>query len=105
MLTATAAEIMLSALAARIGWLSLHDPDGVEVSQRQVVAWTADGRRMETVVDAVFEVAGGVTVGRVGFWSGDGATFLGDRELPEQPFASMGTYTIPAGDLSETIDG
>jgi hypothetical protein len=53
----------------------------------------------------VFDVAADRTITHVGYWSSDNAgTFYGGRALDEsQTFATAGTYTIAAGNLSESI--
>jgi hypothetical protein len=108
-------DALLEGLAAVASHASLHtaDPSTTGANEltggtyaRQLIPWDAASAGNLTTDDAiVFDVAGDRTITHVGYWSSDdGGAFYGARALDEsQTFATAGTYTIAAGNLSESI--
>jgi hypothetical protein len=114
-LTSGALDAMLGGFTAIATHVSLHtDNPGTnganEVSggayARELSDWAAASAG--TVVNdgaIVFDVPGSTTIKFLGYWSaGTAGTFYGSRALDaDQVYATAGTYTIAAGDLSESI--
>jgi hypothetical protein len=108
-------DALLEGLAAAASHISLHtaDPSTTGANEltggtyaRQVIPWGAASAGTLANDDAiVFDVAADRTITHVGYWSADsGGTFYGARALDEsQTFATAGTYTMAAGNLSESI--
>lgn len=101
--------------AVAITHISLHtaDPGTTGASEvsggsyaRQAVTWgAASGGTKASTAALAFNVPAGATITHVGGWTASTAgTFRGGGELgASQAFASAGTYTIAAGDLTQTI--
>jgi len=87
---------------AAITYLGLVDDQGDEISggtyARQAVTWTAaDNGRIYPTADKEFNIPSGATVaGWRGYDALTDGTDYGGEALPEQPFASDGTYTLEA---------
>jgi hypothetical protein len=106
---------MLAAFGGIADHVSLHSADpgtngASEISggsyARKSVAWaTPSSGSMVSSGQVVFNVASGVTITHLGYWSeATGGTFYGSRALnASQTFGSAGTYTIAAGSISEAI--
>jgi hypothetical protein len=106
---------MLDGLAGAVTHVSLHtaDPstggtDEVSASPytREAIAWAAAASGSVTTASAiVFDVPGSTTITHLGYWSADtSGTFYGSRALDTpQTFATAGTYTIPTGNITESI--
>jgi hypothetical protein len=111
----TALNLMLDELASNASHAALHTSspgtDGSnELSgtgyERQTIFWIAASGGTATTDDPiVFTVPGDRTITHIGYWSaGTAGTFYGFRELDSsQTFATSGTYTIAAGNLSEAL--
>lgn len=114
-LTDGALDAMLDAFAGVAGFVSLHtgnpSTNGAnEVTggtySREVAPWdSATGGSLTTDGGIVFDVPAGTTIQFIGYWSAATAgTFYGSRALNQnQTFATAGTYTIAAGNLSESL--
>jgi hypothetical protein len=110
-----ALNIMLDAFGTAAAFVSLHTDNpsttgANEVSNgtyaRQEPNWAAATAGNLTNDDAiVFDVPGSTTIKFLGYWSADtNGTFYGSRALDaDQTFATAGTYTIAAGNLSESL--
>jgi hypothetical protein len=108
-------DALLEGLAGAALYASLHTADpsttgANEVSggsyAREIIPWDAAASGNLTTDGAiVFDVPAGTTITHVGYWSGPTAgTFYGGVPLNDsQTFATAGTYTIAAGNLSESI--
>ena len=73
---------------------------------REAITWAAaSGGTAVSDAQIVFDVPTGTTITHLGYWSaGSGGTFYGSRQLDtSQTFSSAGTYTIAAGNLSESV--
>jgi hypothetical protein len=102
-------------LTAVAGFASLHtaEPDASGSSEvtggtytREAITWAAaSGGTAVSDAEIVFDVPTGVTITHLGYWSaGTAGTFYGSRALDvSQEFSSAGTYTIAAGNLSESV--
>lgn len=114
-LTAGGLNIMLNAFGDAAAFVSLHtDNPGTnganEVSNGEYARvdpnWdSADGGAMVNADAVVFDVPASTTIKFLGYWSaGSGGTFYGSRALDaDQTYATAGTYTIAAGNLSESL--
>jgi hypothetical protein len=114
-LTDGALDAMLDAFAGVAGYVSLHTDNpstngANEVTggsyTREVTPWdSASAGTLTTDSSIVFDVPSGTTIQFIGYWSAATAgTFYGSRALNEnQTFATAGTYTIAAGNLSESL--
>jgi hypothetical protein len=114
-LTSGALNIMLDAFGNAAAFVSLHtDTPGTnganEVSggdyARLDPMWGSAANGSLTNADPiVFDVPGSTTIKFLGYWSADNAgTFYGSRTLDaDQTYATAGTYTIAAGNLSESL--
>lgn len=73
---------------------------------REAISWgAASGGTAVSNAQIVFDVPTGTTITHLGYWSAaSGGTFYGSRQLDtSQTFSSAGTYTIAAGNLSESV--
>lgn len=114
-LNETGRNLMLDALGTAASHASLHTSSpGTNGSNeltgtgytRQTIPWASASAGTATTDDAiVFTVPGDRTISHIGYWSaGTAGTFYGFRELDTpQTFATSGTYTIAAGNLSESL--
>jgi hypothetical protein len=114
-LTDGALNAMLDAFAGVAGYVSLHtgNPSTTGANEvtggsyaREVAPWdSASAGTVTTDASIVFDVPADTTIQFIGYWSADTAgTFYGSRALNEnQTFATAGTYTIAAGNLSESL--
>ena len=114
-LTTNGTNAMLNGLTAAATHVSLHtaDPstDGAnEVTgspyTRELADWAAaSGGTAVNSGSIVFDVPESTTIAFLGYWSAETAgTFYGFRALDtSQTFATDGTYTITAGNLSESV--
>ena len=108
-------NLLLDGLVDGVEFVSLHtaDPDGTgsdEVSGspylRKSVVWaTPASASVGNASAIIFDVPGSTTINHLGYWSASAdGTFYGARALDsEQTFATVGTYTIAVGNLTETI--
>lgn len=109
-------DIMLTSLVSAVEFVSLHTADpstdgGSEVSggtyARRPVEWAAAASgSVSSSATVVFNVPGdATTITHLGYWSASAAgTFYGSRALNQsQTYGSSGTYTISAGNLTETL--
>ncbi len=106
---------MLGGLTAVATHVSLHtaDPGSTGTSEvsgspyaRELSNWAAaSGGTAVNAGSIVFDVPGSTTITHLGYWSAlSGGTFYGARELDaSQTYATSGTYTIAAGNLSESV--
>jgi hypothetical protein len=108
-------NVMLNGFTAAATHVSLHTADpstngANEVTgspyTRELAGWAAASAG--TAVNSgsiVFDVPGSTTIAFLGYWSASTAgTFYGSRALDSsQTFATAGTYTITAGNLSESV--
>lgn len=102
-------------LTAVAAFASLHTAEPNASGSNEVVAspyvresipWGSPNSGTAVTSDAiVFDVPADTTITHLGYWSsGDGGTFYGSRALDtSQTFATAGTYTIAAGNLSESV--
>lgn len=102
-------------LTAVAGFASLHtaEPNASGSNEvtggaytREAITWAAaSGGTAVSDAEIVFDVPTGVTITHLGYWSaGTAGTFYGSRALDvSQQFSSAGTYTIAAGNLSESV--
>ncbi len=114
-LTTTGRNVMLNGLTAVASHVSLHTADpstngANEVTgspyTRELADWApAAGGTAVNDGAIVFDVPGSTTIAFIGYWSaGTAGTFYGSRALDtNQTFATAGTYTIAAGNLSESV--
>lgn len=114
-LNANGLNAEVEGLTAVAGFASLHtaEPDANgsnEVSggsyTREAITWaSASGGTAVSSGDIVFDVPTSTTITHLGYWSaGTAGTFYGFRALDvSQTFSSAGTYTIAAGNLSESV--
>jgi hypothetical protein len=114
-LTSGALDIMLDAFGDAAVYVSLHtDNPGTNGANevdggtyaRELSEWgSASGGNLLNDSPIVFDVPASTTIRFLGYWSADEAgTFYGSRALDaDQTYATAGTYTIAAGDLSESI--
>lgn len=73
---------------------------------RESISWAAaSGGTALSDAEIVFDVPTGTTITHLGYWSAaTSGTFYGSRALDTpQTFSSAGTYTIAAGNLSESV--
>jgi len=114
-LTDGALDIMLDAFAGAAVFVSLHTDTPGTNGANEVTGgdygrldpnWGSASGGVLTNADAiVFDVPADTTIKFLGYWSvDDGGTFYGSRPLDtDQTYATAGTYTIAAGNLSESI--
>jgi hypothetical protein len=108
-------NVMLGGLTAVATHVSLHtaDPGATGTSEvsgspytRELAGWAAaSGGTASNSGSIVFDVPSATTIAFIGYWSaGTAGTFYGSRALDtNQTFATAGTYTITAGNLSESV--
>jgi len=108
-------NVQVSGLTAVAVYASLHtaEPNASgsnEVSggsyTRESISWNAASSGTATSsANIVFDVPTSTTITHLGYWSASsGGTFYGSRALDvSQTFSSAGTYTISAGNLSESV--
>jgi hypothetical protein len=106
---------MLDGFAGAVTFVSLHTADpstngASEVSAspytREAVSWaTAASGSLSSALSIVFDVPGSTTINHLGYWSAStSGTFYGSRALDTaQTFATVGTYTIANGSITESI--
>jgi hypothetical protein len=73
---------------------------------REAITWAAaSGGTALSSAEIVFDVPSSTTITHLGYWSAStSGTFYGSRQLDtSQTFSSAGTYTIAAGNLSESV--
>lgn len=114
-LNANGLNAEVGGLTAVAGYASLHtaEPDANgsnEVSggsyTREAITWAAaSGGTAVSDAPIVFDVPTSTTITHLGYWSAaTSGTFYGFRALDvSQTFSSAGTYTIAAGNLSESV--
>ncbi len=108
-------NLLLDGFASGVTFVSLHTDDPStggtdEVSggayARESVLWdAAASASISTSASIVFDVPGSTTITHLGYWSAStSGTFYGSRALDtSQTFATAGTYTIAAGNITESI--
>jgi hypothetical protein len=108
-------HLMLNGFAGSVAFVSLHtgnpSTNGAnEVSAspytRESVSWgAASSGSLQNSAQVVFDVPGSTTITHLGYWSAStGGTFYGSRALDaNQTFSTVGTYTIPTGNITESI--
>lgn len=108
-------HLMLNGLATGVTWVSLHTADPStggtsEVSAspytRETVSWaSAASGSVKSNAQIVFDVPGATTITHLGYWSAStSGTFYGSRALDTpQTYATVGTYTIASGNITETL--
>jgi hypothetical protein len=108
-------SLMLTGFSSGVTFVSLHTGDpstngGNEVSAspytREAVSWASPASGSLSSASAiVFDVPGSTTITHLGYWSASATgTFYGSRALDtNQTFATAGTYTIPTGNITESI--
>jgi hypothetical protein len=114
-LNATALNLMLDQLATVAVFASLHTDvigsgSGNEVTggspayARKAITWNAaNAGNLDNNANPVFDVPGGVTIRRVGFWSlATGGVYYGDGDITDETFGAQGTYTLSDADISIT---
>lgn len=108
---------MLDQLGTLAAYASLHTADpgtggtsevmgGSPAYARKAITWAAAASASKaTSAQLVFDVPGSTTISYVGYWSAaSGGTFYGSRPLDaNQTFATQGTYTVAAGNLTESL--
>lgn len=114
-LNGTGLSAQVSGLTAVAVYASLHtaEPNASGSSEvtggsytRESISWAAASNgTAATNANIVFDVPASTTITHVGYWSAvSGGTFYGSRVLDaSQTFATAGTYTISAGNLSESV--
>ena len=114
-LTSGALDAMLGGFTAVASHVSLHtDNPGTNGASeveggtysRESSDWAAaSGGTAVNDGPIVFDVPAATTIKFLGYWSAPtNGTFYGFRALDaDQAYATAGTYTIAAGDLSESI--
>lgn len=73
---------------------------------RESISWgSASNGTALSSGQIVFDVPGSTTITHLGYWSAaSGGTFYGSRQLnAQQTYATDGTYTIAAGNISESV--
>lgn len=112
----TAKNLMLDALGAVVGYVSLHTASpgttganevtgGSPAYARKAVTWNAaSAGDLDNNANPVFDVPAGVTVTHYGLWSAlTGGTFYGGDPLSaEESYGNQGTYTLT--DLDVTLN-
>lgn len=102
-------------LTAVAGYASLHtaEPNASGSNEvtggtysREAITWAAaSGGTAVSDAEIVFDVPSGATITHLGYWSASTAgTFYGSRALDtSQTYATVGTYTIASGNITETV--
>jgi len=114
-LNTTALNAMLDNLGTLITYASLHTDvvgsgSGGEVTggspayARKAITWNAaSGGNLDNNANPVFDVPGGTTIRRVGFWSASsGGTYYGDSDITDETYGAQGTYTLTDADITLT---
>ena len=110
-------HLLLSGFTASAAYVSLHTADpgasgsaevtgGSPAYSREGVSWASPASGSVSSASAiVFDVPGTTTISYLGYWSAaTSGTFYGSRALDtNQTYATQGTYTINAGNLTETV--
>ena len=104
-----------AAPAAGIAYISLHTDvpgsgSGGEVTggapayARKAATWNAASGASKAISGSlVFDVPGGTTIRRVGFWTAlSGGTYFGDADITDETYGGQGTYTLTAASVSLT---
>lgn len=114
-LVAAGLNAQVSGLTAVAVYASLHtaDPSTGGTSEvtggsyaRESISWgAASAGTAASDAPIVFDVPGSTTITHLGYWSAlTGGTFYGSRALDtSQTYATDGTYTIAAGNLTESV--
>ena len=113
-LNSTSLDLMLNALGAVIGYVSLHTDavgggSGNEVSggtpayARKAITWnSSSGGDLDSSNQPQFDVPAG-TIRRVGFFSAATAgTYYGDADITDETYGGQGTYTLTDVDITLT---
>jgi len=106
----TAKGVMLTALAAVVGKISMHSADpgvsgttaeitgGSPAYARKSATFTVSANVMSNSGNVVFDMPPSSTAAYVGFWDAAGTTFYGSSALTaSEAFAGQGTYTLSSG--------
>ncbi len=115
-LTVAAKNVMLDALGAVIGYVSLHTGDpgsnganevtgGSPAYARKAVTWNAAASgNLDNNANPVFDVPAGTTITHYGLQSASsGGTFYGGDALSaSETFGGQGTYTLTDLDITLT---
>lgn len=114
-LNATALNLMLDQLATVAVFVSLHTDavgggSGNEVTggspayARKAITWNAaSSGNLDNNANPVFDVPGGTTIRRIGFFSASsGGTYYGDADITDETFGGQGTYTLTDADITLT---
>lgn len=114
-LNATALNAMLDQLGTLIGWVSLHTDavgggsanevtGGSPAYSREAITWNAAAAgNLDSSNQPAFDVPGGTTIQRVGFFSASTAgTYYGDADITNETYGGQGTYTLTDVDISLT---
>lgn len=114
-LVAAGKNLMLAGFTGTATYVSLHtaDPSTGGTSEvtggtyaRKSAAWGSPSNGSVTNgSNIVFDVPASTTITHLGYWSASSnGTFYGSRQLDSsQAFTTAGTYTITAGNLSESV--
>jgi len=110
-------NLMLDSGISGFAYASLHSADpgasgtseltgGSPVYARKAITWASagSGSKKSTTTPQAFDVPAGSTVAYVGYWSAvSGGTFYGSRAVTTETYSGQGTYTIAAGDITESV--
>jgi len=114
-LVAAGKNLMLSGFTGTATYVSLHTDDPSTGGTNEVAggsyarvsaAWGSPSNGAVTNGSNIaFNVPASTTIKFIGYWSAStSGTFYGSRALDtNQTFATAGTYTISAGNLSESV--
>jgi hypothetical protein len=114
-LVAAGLNAQITGLTSVAVYASLHTADpstnganevtGSPYTRESIVWAAASGGTAVSDAQIVFDLPADRTITHLGYWSAaTSGTFYGSRALDvEQSFASVGTYTIAAGNLSESV--
>lgn len=109
-------NLMLDALAAAAGFVSLHTADpgttgaseitgGSPAYARKAITWAAaTGSNLDSSNAPVFDVPAGATVSYYGLWSAatGGTLYVAGPLSAAEAFAAQGTYTLSDLDITLT---
>lgn len=115
-LTVAAKNLMLNALGAAVGYVSLHTGDpgstganevvgGSPAYARKAVTWnSASGADLDNNANPTFDIPAGTTITHYGLQSASsGGTFYGGDALSApETFGGQGTYTLTDLDVTLT---
>lgn len=104
----TAKNLMLDALGAVVGYVSLHTADpgstgtnevtgGSPAYARKAVTWNASSAGdLDNNANPVFDVPASTTITHFGLWSAatSGTFYGGDALSASESFGAQGTYTL-----------